>query len=123
MYTCVDFDGTVVDHRYPNIGQDVPHAIHILKKLEVNNSLILLTMRSGKFLDDAVNWFNHNEINLYGINHNPSQKEWTDSPKVYGDIYIDDAAIGCPLIYLEGFSRSCVDWLVVYDEILKKYNI
>jgi hypothetical protein len=63
------------------------------------------------FLSDAVNWFERNNIPLYGIQQNPTQMEWTNSPKAYGQLYIDDAALGCPLIYPEDIQqRPFVDW-------------
>ena len=116
MYICVDFDGTLVDHRYPEIGQPVPEAIKWLKKFQGYGArLILFTMRSdserfGPLLTDAVNYLKSNNISLFGINHNPDQDDWTKSPKAFGDLYIDDSAFGCPLIQLKGFARPCVDW-------------
>ena len=114
MYIAIDFDGTCVTHDYPRIGKDI-NAIDVLKKLVVNgHKLILNTMRSGKELDEAVNWFKENNIELFGINENPTQKRWTDSPKVYAHMYIDDAALGCPLkLDLSLSNRPFVDWEVV----------
>ncbi len=55
---CVDFDGTWVMHEYPKIGEDVPNAVEVLKKLNENQvKIILWTIRSEEFLQDAVNWF------------------------------------------------------------------
>ena len=114
MYIAIDFDGTCVTHDYPRIGKDI-HAIPVLNKLVSNgHKLILNTMRSGKELDAAVNWFKENNIELFGINENPTQKRWTDSPKVYAHMYIDDAALGCPLkLDLSLSNRPFVDWEVV----------
>lgn len=106
----VDFDGTCVKHRYPSVGEDIG-AAPILKKL-VNNGhkIILLTMRdNGKVLRDALKWFYDNDIPLYGINLNPSQT-WSDSRKVYANYYIDDQAIGCPVIYEDDGESYYVDW-------------
>jgi hypothetical protein len=65
----------------------------------------------GNFLTDAVNWFKENNIELCGINENPTQKYWTTSPKAYAQLYIDDAALGCPLTYDVNLSdRYFVDW-------------
>src|SRR5690606_17801314 len=58
----------------------------------------LFTMRSGEQLKNAYNWFVQNDIPVYGIQTNPTQILWTQSPKAYGQIYIDDAALGCPLL-------------------------
>ena len=111
MYIAIDFDGTCVTHDYPRIGKDI-HAIPVLNKLVSNgHKLILNTMRSGKELDDAVNWFKENNIELFGINENPTQKSWTNSPKVYAHMYIDDAAFGCPLLNMPEISdRPFVNW-------------
>lgn len=115
MYICVDFDGTIVDHRYPDIGAPVPGAIDWMKRLQQSGAqLILYTMRSDEpgrmLLTDAVNYLYSEGVYLYGINRNPDQDAWTSSPKAYGEIYIDDAAFGCPLIFPRSFYRPCVDW-------------
>lgn len=120
---CVDFDGTIVDHAFPEIGKPIPLAIDYLKKFIDNGAkVILFTMRSDRedvdYLTQAVNYLKDNEIELYGINENPSQKTWTTSPKAYGHVYIDDAAIGCPLQKINGFYRLCVDWEIVGPEVL-----
>lgn len=70
-------------------------------------------MRSGRELDAAVKHMEDNGIKLYGVNENPTQKDWTQSPKAYGHLYIDDAALGCPLRTREGIERPFVDWHVV----------
>lgn len=123
---CVDFDGTCVTHDFPYVGEDIG-AQRVLKRLVAEgHKLILFTMRSdvenptskdpnitlrgGKFLTDAVQWFKKNEIPLHGINTNPTQKEWTHSPKAYGDLYIDDAALGIPLTITAKHTRHYVDW-------------
>ena len=93
----VDFDGTVVTHAYPEIGDDAG-AVAVLKELTDNGCrLILYTMRSGALLDKAVKWFRDREIPLYAINENPSQQRWTSSPKIHADLYIDDSNLGCPI--------------------------
>ena len=114
MYIAIDFDGTCVTHDYPRIGKDI-NAVNVLKKLVANgHKLILNTMRSGKELKEAINWFKENGIELYGANENPTQKKWTNSPKVYAHIYIDDAALGCPLkMDLSISDRPFVDWEAV----------
>ena len=111
MYIAIDFDGTCVTHDYPRIGKEIG-ATKVLKRLvEAGHKLILNTMRSDKELQDAVNWFKKNGIELYGVNENPAQKRWTNSPKVYAHMYIDDAAFGCPLINAPELSnRQFVDW-------------
>lgn len=114
MIIAVDFDGTCVTHAYPEIGEDIG-AVHILKSLVDNkHELILYTMRSDKYLDEAVNWFKGHDISLYGININPTQKNWTNSNKCYAQLYIDDAALGIPLMRnVDLSSREFVDWYEV----------
>lgn len=129
MIIAIDFDGTCVTHDYPLVGKDIG-AIPILKKLvEEGNQLILWTMRGNKpgaeTLADAVKWFSDNQIPLWGINENPQQKEtgWTNSNKQYANMYIDDAALGCPLKMDENISeRPFVDWSAIY-EMLVELNI
>lgn len=118
MNICVDFDGTIVDHRFPAIGPVVPGAIDWMKKWQqLGAKLFLFTMRSdrvdGAYLTDAVNLLKANGIELHGANENLDQKKWTGSPKLYASIYVDDAAYGCPLYRPYGFERKCVNWNIV----------
>jgi hypothetical protein len=128
MDIVIDFDGTCVSHEFPNIGKDIG-SVRILKQIiESKHNLILFTMRCDKkeppkYLSDAVEWFKNNNIPLYGIQSNPSQHYWADSPKALGDIYIDDAALGCPLKFDKNISdHPFVDWGKV-EEMLINLNI
>ncbi len=139
MIIGIDFDGTCTTHEFPNIGKDIG-AIPILKKLVENgHQLILFTMRSnienpqstdpniinkkGDYLDDAVNWFKKNDIPLYGIQTNPTQNTWTTSPKAYCQLYIDDAGLGCPLLFDDKKSeRPFVNWKAVEKYLTDVYN-
>ena len=131
----IDFDGTCVTHEFPNVGKSIG-AEKVLKRLTDNgHQLILFTMRSdrteakpvidptiqnvtGKFLTDAVNWFKENNIPLYGIQKNPTQFNWTTSPKSYAELMIDDSALGCPLRYdLQVSERPFVDWEAVEEAL------
>jgi len=92
MYIAVDFDGTIVDHAYPNIGKPVPGAIKWLKRYqELGAKLILFTVRSNddtlRYLDDAVEYLKNNGIELFGANVNPDQIHFSSSPKVFADLY------------------------------------
>jgi hypothetical protein len=81
-------------------------------------------MRSGIELEDAVLWFAENAIPLYGIQRNPTQDKWTNSPKCYAQIYIDDAALGCPLTFDETLSdRPFVDWKKVREILVASGTI
>ena len=145
MVIAIDFDGTCVTHEYPSIGKDIG-AVPVLKDLVKNgHKLVLNTMRGNRYslyggdmvlfdtvrdklspiahtlLDDAVLWFKHNEIPLYGVNTCPDQYSWTDSTKTYANLYIDDAALGTPLID-NNFDRPYVNWPKV-REMLTIYGI
>jgi hypothetical protein len=128
MDIVIDFDGTCVEHCFPEIGGDIG-AVPVLKRLvEAGHRLILFTMRcdnqaeatlengyvmhGGDFLKMAVDWFRGNGIELFGIQRNPEQDIWTTSPKAYGQLIIDDAALGCPLIY-PGDRRPYVNWAAI----------
>lgn len=140
MDICIDFDGTCVTHEFPKVGKDIGAAPILKRLVEAGHNLILFTMRSdddngpseefpdehgGTYLTDALNWFKQNNIPLYGIQRNPTQT-WTTSPKAYGQLYIDDAALGCPLTYsLDNINfepRPFVDWTIV-KQMLKEDNM
>lgn len=129
----IDFDGTCVTHDYPRVGCDIG-SISVLKKLtDKGHRLILFTMRSNgnafknidgtvdnDGLNDAVNWFKDNDIPLYGIQRNPTQSNWTTSPKSYAPLMIDDSALGCPLKMDSSVSpRPFVDWVKVEEMLIE----
>jgi len=106
----IDFDGTCVTHEYPKVGKDIG-AVPVLKALvEAGHALILYTMRSGQTLNDAADWFRRNGIGLTAVNVNPFQSTWSSSPKVYAQLYIDDAGFGAPLVLPDGEQRPHIDW-------------
>lgn len=120
-YICIDFDGTVVEHSYPVVGAEVPGAVDVIRELvAAGHKIIVFTMRSDEYLQDAVDWYHERGIGLYGVNTNPTQSSWTNSPKAYGHLYIDDAALGCPLVEREGGGRAYVDWVGVRKLLVEK---
>lgn len=144
MIIAIDFDGTCVTHEFPKIGKEIG-AAPVLRELVANgHQLILFTMRSdivnptgennelhlesGNYLTEAIEWFKFNDIPLYGIQVNPTQHTWTTSPKAYAQMYIDDAALGCPLsvditsdgIKLKAIGRPYVNWEKVREMLVNK---
>lgn len=116
MVIGIDFDGTCVTHEYPEIGESIG-AEKVLRDLVKNgHQLVLCTMRGHKaykgrdLLQEAVDWFEKNGIELFGVNRTPLQDTWTDSPKPYAQMYIDDAALGCPIIESDISDYPYVDW-------------
>lgn len=130
MIIAVDFDGTCVTHEFPYVGKEIG-AAEVLKELtDKGHKIILFTMRShpeeinqnrtiggdiisNDTLQDAIDWFKKYDIPLFGVNENPTQKDWSSSPKPYAHIYIDDAALGVPLKKDSLSEKPYVDWDIV----------
>jgi hypothetical protein len=97
MKIAVDFDGTIVEHTYPEIGKEKLFAFRTLKELEkMGANLILWTFRAGKELDEAVEFCRKNGIEFYAVNKNYPEEIYDNSMsrKINADIYIDDKNIG-----------------------------
>jgi|SRR5450759_3215137 hydroxymethylpyrimidine pyrophosphatase-like HAD family hydrolase len=93
----VDFDGTIVDHEYPAIGKEKLFAFQTLRELnKLGAMLILWTIRTGKELDEAVEYCRKNGLEFYAVNKNYPEEifDETVNRKVNADIYIDDKNIG-----------------------------
>jgi hypothetical protein len=93
----IDFDGTIVEHQYPEIGKEKLFAFQTLKELEKKGArLILWTFRTGKELEEAVEFCRKNGIEFYAVNKNYPEEIPDDSVsrKIDADIYIDDKNIG-----------------------------
>jgi hydroxymethylpyrimidine pyrophosphatase-like HAD family hydrolase len=93
----VDFDGTIVEHAYPDIGKEKLFAFRTLKELEKKGArLILWTFRTGKELDAAIEYCRNNGIEFYAVNKNYPEEIFdnTVSRKIDADLYIDDKNIG-----------------------------
>lgn len=99
MTIAVDFDGTIVEHRYPEIGEEIPFAIDTLKMLiQDRHKLILWTVREGQLLDEAINWCRERGVEFYAVNRDyPEELPQNNqhfSRKLKVDIWIDDRNIG-----------------------------
>lgn len=96
MKIAVDFDGTIVEDAYPEIGKPRPFAIKTLQMLARKHRLILWTCREGKELEAAVTFCQKNGIDLYAVNRNYPEEDDNNyySRKIDADIYIDDRGIG-----------------------------
>lgn len=117
----IDFDGTIVQHKFPKIGKLVPGAkecINILSQ-EMGYDVFLYTMRCGKTLDEAIDFIKSNNIWIRRFNSSPRQ--FSDSPKQYAHIYIDDSACGCPIRYFE--DCEVVNWVKIAYNLLQQQII
>ena len=93
----VDFDGTIVEHEYPKIGKEKLFAFRTLRELEKKGArLILWTFRTGKELEEAVEYCRTNGVEFYAVNKNYPEEVVDDSVsrKIDADVYIDDKNLG-----------------------------
>ena len=69
MTIAIDFDGTIVEHRYPSIGRELPFATATLKKLiDDGHKLILWSVREGDLLQEAVDWCRERGVRFHAVN-------------------------------------------------------
>lgn len=114
MIIAVDFDGTIVEHRYPSIGKELPFAIETLLKLkEDGHRLILWTVREGKYLDEAIGFCRERGLEFYAINRDyPEEEQECNNHftrKLKADLWIDDRNLG-----------GLPDWGTIYEMIRHK---
>ena len=82
MTIAVDFDGTIVEHRYPAIGREIPFAIDALKLLCAQHKIILWTVREGALLDEAVEYCRERGLRFYAVNKNyPEERSATKATR------------------------------------------
>jgi hypothetical protein len=115
MIIAVDFDGTIVEDKYPQIGKERPFAVATLKQLmKDGHYLILWTVRKGEKLDNAVKWCEDRGIRFFAVNKDYADDELDQlhhSRKIKADLFIDDRSVtGLP------------DWGVIYQLISQKIS-
>ena len=107
MVIAVDFDGTIVEHKYPEIGDELPFATSTLRMLaQQQHRLILWTVRRGKLLDEAVEWCRQRGVEFYAVNKNFPEEVLEDGgcfAKINAELFIDDLNLG-----------GLPDWGVIY---------
>ncbi len=99
MTIAVDFDGTIVTHKYPNIGEEIPFAVDTLKMLRNDgHKLILWSVREGELLDAAVQWCRDRGLEFYAVNRDYPEETTDNNPhfsrKLKADMFIDDRNLG-----------------------------
>lgn len=98
MTIAIDFDGTIVEHRYPQIGEEIPFATATLKMLmKERHRLILWTVREGELLKEAVEWCRERGVEFYAVNRDYPEEDAAHrgfSRKIKADIFIDDRNLG-----------------------------
>ena len=110
MTIAVDFDGTIVEHRYPKIGEEIPFATETLKILaQERHKLILWTVREGELLEEAIEWCRQRGVFFYSVNKDYPEEEKSHngfSRKLKADLFIDDRNLG-----------GLPDWGTIYQMI------
>lgn len=113
MTIAIDFDGTIVEHRYPEIGPEIPFAIDTLKMLiNDRHRLILWSVREGVLLEEAVEYCRKRGVEFYAVNKDYPEEKTTDrnfSRKLKVDLFIDDRNLG-----------GIPDWGTIYRMINEK---
>lgn len=115
MVIAIDFDGTIVEHRYPEIGKEIPFSVETLKMLQQDrHKLILWTVREGHLLDEAVQWCKERGLEFYAVNRDYPEETREDrgfSRKLKADMFIDDRNLG-----------GLPDWGLIYRIIKEKVS-
>lgn len=114
MTVAVDFDGTIVEHKYPAIGEEIPFAVDTLKMLiRDRHKLILWSVREGHLLDEAVAWCKERGIEFYAVNKDYPEETTENnqhfSRKLKVDIFIDDRNLG-----------GLPDWGTIYRMVSRR---
>lgn len=113
MVIAVDFDGTIVEHRYPRIGEEVPFAVETLKLLQQDkHRLILWSVREDELLQEAVDWCKARGLEFYAVNKDYPEEQRSHqgfSRKLKADLFIDDRNIG-----------GLPDWGLIYQMVKEK---
>lgn len=116
MIIAVDFDGTIVEHKYPVIGKEIPFATATLRQLmKDGHKLILWSVREGDLLQEAVDWCEERGVRFYAVNadldEDGADKDGSEhfSRKVKAHMFIDDRNLG-----------GLPDWGTIYRMISKR---
>lgn len=116
MLIAVDFDGTIVEHRYPHIGKELPFAIASLKRIqEEGHRLILWTAREGELLQEAIDFCEKRGLEFFAINSNYPGEEVDEAGirarKLHADLFIDDRSLG-----------GLPDWGAIYQVVHNRWT-
>lgn len=127
MTIAVDFDGTIVEHRYPEIGKERPFATMTLRRLgDEGHRLILWSVREGRLLDEAVEWCKERGVTFYAVNRDFEEEDGTGrnfSRKIKADLFIDDRNVGglpdWGTIYALVHSHKTWEQLLIEDGVVE----
>ena len=113
MVIAVDFDGTIVEHKFPLIGKPIPFAIETLLQLQKDqHTLILWTVREDKLLEEALSYCAQRGLYFYAANENfPGEDRTKAGRKLGADLFIDDRNLG-----------GLPDWGIIYNAVKAMEN-
>lgn len=98
MIIAIDFDGVLVEDKFPKIGKPNWDIVSAVWRLGfTNHELVLWTSRVGDRLNEALLWCMEHDLKFACVNNNtPSNlaEHGTNPRKVFADVYIDDRACG-----------------------------
>lgn len=127
LRVAVDFDGTIVENEYPQLGKPMLFAFETLKELQKRGFvLILWTVRTGELLEEAVEFCRQNGVEFYAVNRNhPEEFPDPETPrKLDVDVFIDDRNLGGFPGWDKVFSMLCPNepYEVSQKKVLKQYK-
>ena len=126
MVIAVDFDGTIVEHRYPEIGKEIIFATDTLKALiRDGHRVILWSVREGELLEEAVKWCRERGVEFYAVNRDYPEEERAYnrhfSRKLKVDLFIDDRNLG-GLPDWGTIYEMVHDRRITYEQLMEKYS-
>ncbi len=95
MILAIDFDGTIVEDQFPEVGKMIPGASEAINQLYADGyTIIIWSCRTGIKKTRAIEWLVMNGIKFHRFNEscptNIALHGGKDTRKVYANIYIDD---------------------------------
>jgi len=98
----VDFDGTLCENAWPEIGPPNHELIDWMKRLRrEGHKVILWTCREGMPLVDAIVWCADHGLFFDAVNDNLEEHKRRfngNCRKIFADYYIDDKALYLPFV-------------------------
>lgn len=110
----IDFDDTIAYSEEDNIPKRLlPNAKEVINWLHKQGcTIIIWTCRPLKDLPIIVNFLMKNKIHYDKINEQSDSVTFTDSPKIFCNLYVDDRSF-------ENYREKEINWLEIKEKIRK----
>jgi len=122
----IDFDGTIVEDNYPEIGKLLPQAKESIQEIkELGTTIVIWTCRMDDKAEQAKEFLTKNEIPFDYFNENTDERKrfyGNDSRKISADIYIDDRGAGWCDVQCTASENNVDIWDVLMDDIKWEMN-